>query len=50
MYVILFITRSSILQFNTFKNNSNWNSGYQNHKKEINQEKRTFSIIKQITH
>ena len=41
---------SSISQFNTFKDNSNWNSGHQNHKKEWNQEKRTFSIIKQITH
>ena len=37
---------------NYFKDNSNWNSGHQNHKKEWNQEKRTFSIIpvKQITH
>jgi hypothetical protein len=25
---------SSISQFNTFKDNSNWNSGHQNHKKE----------------
>ena len=41
---------SSISQFSTFKDNSNWNSGHQNHKKECNQDKRTFSIIKQITH
>ena len=41
---------ASISQFNTFKDNSNWNSGHQNYKKKWNQEKRTFSIIKQITH
>ena len=41
---------SSISQFNTFKDNSNLNSGHQNHKKEWKQEKKTFNIIKQITH
>ena len=41
---------SSISQFNAFIDNSNWNSGHQDHKKEWNQENRTFSIIKQITH
>ena len=49
MYVFLFITYHRY-HFNTFKDNSNWNSGHQNHRKEWNQEKRTFSIIKQIAH
>ena len=49
VYNLIYYT-TSISQFNTFKDNSNWNSGHQNHKKEWNQEKRTFSIIKQITH
>jgi hypothetical protein len=50
MYVILFITHHRYHSLTHLKDNSNWNSGHQNHKKEWNQEKRTFSIIKQITH